>query len=509
MDEYVRLLALLEERYVEPVEAKDLIYDSIRGMVRTLDPHSNFLDDRQYEDMREEQRGEFFGLGIVISKRGKNHPLTVVSPIEGTPASRLGIRAGDMITHVRDARTDVDTDTLGLSIQEAVNLLRGPRGTPVEITIDRPGLDGPLVFEITRDVIPTRAVADAYLIRPGVGYVRVVNFTQTTTRELDEALDDLERQGMERLLLDLRDNPGGLLDQAVKVTDRFIGDGQVIVSTRGRVPGSDQEFYATGRATRPDYPLVVLVNHGSASASEIVAGAIQDHDRGLVVGETTFGKGLVQSVYPLGQNTALALTTQKYYTPSGRLIQRDYSDLGEYIFERAPDSPYDVWTAPDEERQTTNGRTVFGGDGIRPDVEVELTERPPVVDQLLRANAFFRFTVAVETGRESAPPETESETPEALFAAFLEWLEREEPDGGTPEQLEAARDAVTTYIRAELAAKRDGLAARYRVLAERDAQIRTALQSFEDARELVELREISSGAARTSTDTSAARARTD
>jgi carboxyl-terminal processing protease len=487
MDEYVRLLMLVEDHYVEPVEPRDLIYDSIRGMVRALDPHSNFLDDEQYADMREEQRGEFYGLGIVISKRGKNQPLTVISPIDGTPASRLGVRAGDVITHVRDERTGTDTDTLGLSVQEAVNLLRGPRGTPVEVTIDRLGLDEPLVFEIIRDVVPTRAVVNSYMIRPGTGYIRLVNFTQTTTRELDEALDDLERQQMRRLLLDLRDNPGGLLDQAVKVADRFVGGGQVIVSTRGRVPGSDQEFFATDRVTRPDYPVIVLVNGGSASASEIVAGAVQDHDRGLVVGETTFGKGLVQSVYPLGQNTALALTTQKYYTPSGRLIQRDYSNLEEYMFERGDETalPEDE---DREERLTDGGRTVFGGGGIAPDVEVSLEERPSAVDELLRANAFFRYTVLFESERGDAPPDPEAETDEALVHSFQAWIEGEELDHLDPVEVAEASEWIVAFIRAEIAAKREGLAARDRVLAERDAQIRRALESFDEARSLAELR---------------------
>jgi len=508
MDEYVRLLMLVEDSYLEPVEPRDLIYDSIRGMVRALDPHSNFLDDEQYADMREEQRGEFYGLGIVISKRGKSQPLTVISPIDGTPASRLGVRAGDVITHVRDERTDTDTDTFGLSIQEAVKLLRGPRGTPVEVTIDRMGLDEPLVFEITRDVVPTRAVVNAYMIRPGTGYIRLVNFTQTTTRELDESLDELERQDMERLLLDLRDNPGGLLDQAVKVADRFVDGGQVIVSTRGRVPGSDQEFFATDRVTRPDYPIIVLVNGGSASASEIVAGAVQDHDRGLVVGETTFGKGLVQSVYPLGQNTALALTTQKYYTPSGRLIQRDYSNLEEYMFERGEEEGAPE-IEPREERRTDGGRTVFGGGGIAPDVEVSLEERPAAVDQLLRANAFFRFTVLLESNRGEAPPDPEEETDAALISSFLEWIEGEELDHLDPVEVGEASGWVVAFIRAEIAAKREGLAARDQVLAERDAQIRKALESFEEARRVADLRPGAVGSALSSSSGGQARAQSE
>jgi carboxyl-terminal processing protease len=328
-----QVLSVVEDRYLEEVPNQKLVYSAIRGMLRTLDPHTNFLDRTSYRDMREEQRGAFYGLGIVINKRGKNKPLTVISPIEGTPAARLGIRAGDVISHVLDKAADVDLDTLGLDIHEAVKYLRGPKGSEVTITVDRAGFDERLEFTIIRDKVPTNSITNAYLIRPETGYIKVVNFTQTTDDELGQAIERLRDAGMERLVLDLRRNPGGLLDQAVKVADMFLGDGKMIVYTRGRVRGADQEYHASESEDGEEYALVVLVDQGSASASEIVAGALQDHDRALIVGETTFGKGLVQSVFKLSRKTGLALTTAKYYTPSGRLIQRDYSSLEKYYFQ--------------------------------------------------------------------------------------------------------------------------------------------------------------------------------
>ena len=228
-----QILSIVEDRYVDEVPTDTLVYNAIRGMLRTLDPHTNFLDEESYRDMQEEQRGAFYGLGIVINKRGKDKPLTVISPIDGTPAARLEIRAGDVISHIRDKSASIDIDTLGLEIRDAVKYLRGPKGTEVTITVERAGFDKPLEFTISRDTVPTSSVTNAYMIQPGTGYIKVINFTQNTADELDRALETLHSQGMQRLVLDLRGNPGGLLDQAVKVADRFLESGKMIVYTRG------------------------------------------------------------------------------------------------------------------------------------------------------------------------------------------------------------------------------------------------------------------------------------
>ena len=480
MATWTEILALVEERHVPPVDPKDAIYASIRGMLHTLDPHSNFLDEEAYREMREDQRGTFYGLGIVISKRGRYQPLRVVSPIADTPAARMGIRAGDIITHIRDERAGVDIDTMGLTIQEAVKYLRGPRGTVVEVTIHRPGLDEPLVFRVTRDAVRTPAVNQAFMVRPGIGYVHIANFTETTAAELDRALEDLSRQGAEKLLLDLTGNPGGLLDQAIAVASRFLQPGELVVYTEGRLPGSRQDYPAVSDAPRVSWPVVILVDRGSASASEIVSGALQDHDRAIIVGETTFGKGLVQSVYPLSEGCALALTTQKYFTPAGRCIQRSWASEEEYFFEVQQREPVPGPPPGAKRYRTDTGRTVFGGGGITPDVPFRAPELPEPVVRLLRVSAFSRF-VTPHPDEDLARWE---EHPDELLAAFREFVARE-IDGVTPADLDAARDQVLLRLRAEVALARHGMVAHDRVLLEASPLVEKAIESFPEAEQLL------------------------
>jgi carboxyl-terminal processing protease len=479
------ILALIEERHVPPAESRELVYSGIRGMLGTLDPHSNFLDEEAFREMREEQRGSFYGLGIVISKRGRNQPLRVVSPISNTPAARLGIRAGDVINHIRDPRAGVDVDTLGLTIQEAVKYLRGPRGTVVEVTIDRPGLEQPIVLEVRRDAVRTPAVNLAFMVRPGVGFIQISNFTETTTRELDAALERLRKEGAERLVLDLRQNPGGLLKQAINVASRFLDPGELVVYTEGRLSGSRQEYDSLEDVpSRIDWPVVVILDRGSASASEIVAGAIQDHDRGIVVGETSFGKGLVQSVYPLSENAALALTTQKYYTPVGRSIQRPYSSEEEYYYEaQARESTIDV---PEDAPvyRTETGRTVHGGGGIRPDVIVSREEDPRILFELSRQSAYTRFLARYD----EAERDRFVENLDALFESFVGFLEDKIPEVDASDVREHS-ERVSLYLRGELALTRSGMRARDRVLAEASPVVHRALDAFDQAEELLARRE--------------------
>src|SRR6266705_6237102 len=391
---YTNLLSLVQSRSADPVEPRIALECSIRGMLRTMDPHSNYLDPDDYRHMLEEQSGSFSGLGIVISKPSNDKPLTVISPLEGTPAWNAGIRAGDVISQIEGV------DTLDMTIDDALKRLKGPKGTKVSITVTRPGDTEVLHFTITRDDIPTYSIRQTFLVRPGVGYIKIENFTRTTDRELDERIRSLEKPGMTRLILDLRRNPGGLLEQAVRVADRFLKKDQMIVYTHGRISGADQEYRASGTGERLDQRLVVLVDKFSASASEIVAGAIQDHDRGLIVGETTWGKGLVQTVYPLSQDAALALTTARYYTPSGRLIQRDYNSLEDYLSHDEKDE--DLISESKDIRRTDGGRTVYGGGGIHPDVVV-IDPTPPVVDLLERAQMFFHFAVEYNAKHKGLP----------------------------------------------------------------------------------------------------------
>ncbi|MBI4160886.1 MAG: S41 family peptidase, partial [Acidobacteria bacterium] len=396
---------------------------------------------------------------------------TVIAPIEGTPAERAGIRAGDVITHIEDL------ETLGMTVEEAVRRLKGPKGTSVQITVRRALSEEPLRFTIVRADIPTVSIQYAYLIRPGIGYLRIHNFTRTTERELQGKLDELLALGMQNLLLDLRSNPGGLLDQAVKVAEQFLERDRLVVYTRGRVPGSDQEFRANPKRPLLDLPLIVLVNRSSASASEIVAGAIQDHDRGLILGQTTWGKGLVQTVYPLRQDAALALTTARYYTPSGRLIQRDYSSFEDYFSENPP-LPED---SEREIRHTDLGRKVLGGGGITPDIEVPGEEPTPFMARLSR-QPILQFAVQYAARHPDLSRDSFRVT-DGILEEFARYLRKQEIPASADEMREN-RSYLETAIRQEIFSNLWGIQEGYKVLVESDRQILTALEHFADARQL-------------------------
>jgi len=311
---FTDVFGIIQKEYVETTKPKEMVYGAIKGILETLDPHSAFMPPETYREMQEETRGRFEGIGIEITS--KDGVLTVVSPIEDTPAFKAGILAGDQIVRIEG---DV---TKNLSLMDAVKRLRGPRGTKVTITIMREGSTKPQDFTLVRDVIPVRSVRYE-LMDKQYGYIRLSQFQEKTDGDLDKAIKALETESkgtLKGLILDLRNNPGGLLDQAVKITDRFVESG-LIVSVEGRRDEQKMKFYAHSQGTLPDYPLVVLINGGSASASEIVAGAIQDLKRGVVVGTPSFGKGSVQTIFPLKEGAGLRLTTARYFTPSGRSIQ--------------------------------------------------------------------------------------------------------------------------------------------------------------------------------------------
>src|SRR6266571_2648032 len=370
---------VVEQNYAEPVSADKAIYNgAIPGMLRVLDPHSNFFDPKQYALLREEQRGKYYGVGMQVGPR--NNKVIVIAPFAGTPAYKAGIHPGDIIIAVDGKPTD------NMSTGDVADLLKGPKGTTVRITVLREGSDKPLDFNVVRDEIPRYSVDLHFLIRPGIGYMHVSGFQETTDHEVAQALDEMG--DLKGLILDLRQNPGGLLSEGVGVADKFLHKGQLIVSHHGRSSPEKRYVAAHGNGGK-EFPLVVLVNRGTASAAEIVAGAIQDHDRGLIVGETTFGKGLVQTVYPLSNDTGLALTTAKYYTPSGRLIQRDYSNVSlyDYYFDRDDINN----TTNKEVKLTDSGRTVYGGGGIAPDVKVDPIKSNHFQDALLQHYAFFNF----------------------------------------------------------------------------------------------------------------------
>jgi carboxyl-terminal processing protease len=372
LHQFTDVYSLVEQNYAEPLDADKIdraIYDgAIPGMLHALDPHSNFYDPKAFAQMREEQHGKYYGVGMTIQpiadKAGVLHVI-VLAPFDGTPAFKAGIRPGDLILSVDGKSAD------GLDSAAVAAMLKGPKGTHVLVAMQREGHNGPLTFNLVRDEIPRDSVDIAFLLKPGIGYIHVTNFMETTSRELGDALDNFQAAGpLHGLILDLRNNPGGLLNEAVDVSDKFLKEGQIVVSQRGRAFPDQVYRAAHGEANSDKYPIVVLVNRNTASAAEIVSGALQDHDRALIVGETTFGKGLVQTVFNTFDDTGLALTTYHYYTPSGRLIQRDYNGVSAYDYFFVRDGAKKADKSNLEVKLTDSGRTVYGGGGITPDEKI-------------------------------------------------------------------------------------------------------------------------------------------
>jgi len=357
---FTAAVAAVESEYSGQVESDRLVYGAISGMLQTLDPHSSFFDPKSYSQMRERQEGRYYGLGISISVIGED--ITVANVFEASPAYQKGIRRGDVIAKIEGE------DTKGWTSEKAVSKLRGQKGTFVNVGMKRTGYDKLIDLQVMRDEIHIPTVPSAFMLDSSTGYIKLREFGENTDAELGKALKDLSAKGMKRLVLDLRANPGGALDQAIKVANRFLPRGDMIVYTRGRVQNSDQDYRATEQSEYLTLPMITLVNRSSASASEIVSGALQDHDRSLVVGETTFGKALVQSVYRVSGGAGAAITTARYYTPSGRLIQRPWDgSFDEYLSYTAREQDPNKVHKPEELKYTDGGRKVYSGGGVEPD----------------------------------------------------------------------------------------------------------------------------------------------
>jgi len=486
IERFIQVLTKVRDHYVEPVTSDKLMDAAIRGMLRTLDPYSQYLDKEEAQRLETTTHGAFGGIGISIGIR--DGWVTVISPIEGTPAWRAGIQGGDRIIKIDGASTE------GLSLDDAMKKMRGEKGTSVVLTMYREGREKPIDFTIVRDIITIKSVPYAGVLSNGVGYIRLSNFSERSREEIDAALAKVEKENPKGLILDLRYNPGGLLSQAVEVSEEFAPRGKKIVYTRGRDPSQNKDFFSSSDQPHSRYPLVVLVNQYTASASEIVSGAVQDLDLGLVAGQTTFGKGLVQTVIPLTRSVKgpkLKLTTAKYYTPSGRCIQKD-EQLKDGALASEDEEEDETPVLPDSMKankpkpvfHTEMGRTVYGGGGITPDVELDEVKYPRIVEDLESKQLFFKYAVRYAAKHQQAP--TKYTITPAMREDFLVLVKSEKFDYD-PDSLQAAQRFVDTGLRRELARRYAGDEEAYRVAIEDDDQVRSAAALFEKAPTLPKL----------------------
>lgn len=482
--EFSQLLTVVQQNYAIPVDTDKIVYDGgIPGMLRTLDPHSYFLDPKAWALTREDEEGRYYGVGMQIVQRSDNR-VEVVSPFVGSPAYKAGIRPGDIIVQVDDK------STAGLGSPEIADLLKGPKGTTVHVSMAREGDVKPIVFTLVRDEIPHHLVDDPILLKAGIGYIRLTGFNETTGDDFVHDLQELNPASLNGLIIDLRDNPGGVLDSAIAVGDALLDKNQIVVSRRGR-NSPYHPYYALHGNGGVHVPIVVLVNGGSASASEIVTGAIQDHDRGLVLGERSFGKGLVQSVQGLSEGTGLALTTAHYYTPSGRLIQRDYKDVSFFDYEYNRQATI----KQTEVKLTDSGRKVFGGGGITPD-ELFPTPKLDEFQQLLqRRNIIYQPVQApYDLGvgdfttyfLGTKPVVTKSfVVDDSVIAVFKQFLKKRNI-AFTDQDITDNLDWIKLHIKREVFTSLFGQQEGFRVETEVDPEVAKAVEMIPQARALYE-----------------------
>jgi carboxyl-terminal processing protease len=465
------MLDVLNSNYFEEVETATLIDDAIRGMLGQLDPHSSYISPDQLMQLQSQQQGEYYGVGMTVGLR--DGVMYCVSPHEGGPAATAGLRAGDTILAIDGKRTDEHEYT------ENVERLRGPRGTTVTITVSRPGIEKELTFTVIRDRITLKSVAYAFMIDESTGYIRINNFSHTTDKELREELLKLQRRGMRQILLDLRSNPGGDLDASVGVANLFLDSGK-IVYTRGKTGENLLEYSADEETTLFRGPMVVLINSSSASGSEVVAGALQDHDRAWIVGEKSWGKGLVQTQYPLEYGALLSLTTAKYYTPSGRLIQKPYTP-GNFELYYNPDENQEISENLDA-AMTDLGRVVYGGDGIMPDQLIPSTIASRLVQEVMARGLVFDFVNQQMSLNPTISDDYYADTADMQqFRDFLKEKEVEYDDIAWKKDYDflAARVTLETHSR--------GLGPQhgFKLVNHSDDQLQRALQAFKQARDLL------------------------
>ncbi|HVW09324.1 MAG TPA: S41 family peptidase [Bryobacteraceae bacterium] len=475
--DFTRLYSTVEQNFADPVNADKAIYNgAIPGMLRTLDPHSNFFDPKALAQMREDQRGHYYGVGMRIEGRLNQAGVmqtVIVEPFVGSPAYKAGLRPNDVLANVNGKSTD------GLTSSDVADLLKGPKGTPVEIKVLRGEGADSLTVSIVRDEINRSSIPLAFMIKPGIGYVKIDEFIETTGSDFDAALKKLEEDNLKGLILDLRGNPGGLLTEAVHVAGHLLPKGVEIVSHRGRASREKSYTALEGNHGR-NYPIVVVVNRNSASASEIVSGALQDHDRAWIFGDNTFGKGLVQTVYPLAENTGLALTTAHYYTPSGRLIQRDYSSVSffDYYYRANTEArnPADV-------KMTDSGRTVYGGGGISPDQKFEVPKPGPLETDLYVKYMFRNYTKHFFTAHKDPLPKG-WKFDAAQMKEFHDWLLAQKYDLNEA-QFTKEYEAIRRRMQSEFYKTAFNVDDSTRYIIETDPEISAAIEALPKAQALV------------------------
>jgi carboxyl-terminal processing protease len=472
---FTRVLSVVERNYADPVDVDKSIYDgAIPGMLHVLDPHSNFFDPQQYALFREEQEGKYYGVGMTVAPR--ENQTVVLAPFMASPAAKAGIRPGDTILQV-DGK-----NCTGLTTTQVADMLKGAKGTTVHISLGREGWDKPIEVTVVRDEIPRPGVEFSEMVKPGIGYVRVSTFNETTDSDLAEALKQLNYSKLDGLIIDLRNNGGGLLNQAVGMADMFLDKNEIVVSHRGR-SSPERRYYAVRGNQGIEVPLIVLVNGQSASASEIVSGAIQDHDRGLIVGEVSFGKGLVQTQFPLSEDTALLLTTARYYTPSGRLIQRDYKNVTLYDYHYNPKPPQKP-----EVKLTDGGRQVFGGGGITPDQVIAMPKPNEFEEMLLRRGVFYPFPSGVGDFARyylgSRPAITREFSPDDSVIAQLRKFLDQQHIKYTDQEIQANDSWLKWEIKREVFTTIFGLNEGYKVALQNDAQLDKGIEMIPQAKAL-------------------------
>lgn len=515
--DYNEAISAISVEYAGDIDYEKATQAAIQGMLSTLDPHSMYFPYNEFKKLREDQDSKFFGIGVTIVQHRDG--VYIQSAVEDTPAGRLGLRYGDRILEVdgEDARE--------WSSEQVSKKVRGGKGEPVTLKVERAGSEAPLTFTVIRDLVPLPSIRNAYMLRPGTGYIGLTGgFQSTSDEELREALDKLKDQGMRQVILDMRGNPGGLLNQAIDVASEFLPRGLVVVSVKGRTEYSDPIVYKSTGADPEDVPLVILINRGTASASEIVAGAIQDHDRGLIVGETSFGKGLVQHVFLLPFSTGLTLTTARYYTPSGRSLQRDYSSGSLYDYytrhdedtltqgapsaagsptsRKAEATPTQPVPTPHAQSgpavKTAGGRVFYGGGGITPDIDVKPIIFSPLKNRI--AEAAFQFTRQLAAGRvvglESYKVErvqygrnakgTDYPINDRVLDAFRSFVRTDTASQLSPAQLDEELEFVKLRLREEIVTAAYSNDAGARVLLDSDPQVLRALEALPDAKRLAD-----------------------